>query len=256
MADTLFMIHGMWGTAQDWENYRPFFEARGYRCVTPTLPYHDQGPQAAPDPRLGTASLLDYAAALERQIGQLDEKPVIIGHSMGGLLAQILAARGRARKLVLLAPAAPAGIFLLTPTVIRCFWRYALRWGFWKRPYSEPFQDAVYSTLHLLDPRTQRELHAGQVPESGRAIFEIGCWPLYRGPATTVDAARITCPVLVVAGTQDRITPASAVRRVAEKYRRVSTYREFPDHAHWLLGEPGWQEVAEFVARWLEQNGP
>ncbi len=254
MSDTLFMIHGMWGTAQDWEHYRRFFEARGYRCVTPTLPYHDRAPQAAPDPRLGTASLLDYANALEREIRLLGEKPVIMGHSMGGLLAQLLAARGLAGRLILLTPAAPAGIFLLTPSVIRSFWRYPLRWGFWKKPYRQSFRDAAYSTLHLLDRQAQQEAYARNVAESGRVIFEIGFWPLYRGRATSVEAARITCPVLVVAGGLDRITPAAAVRKVAEKYRAVSTYREFAHHAHWVLGEPGWEEVAGAIADWLHET--
>jgi pimeloyl-ACP methyl ester carboxylesterase len=252
VTGTVFMIHGMWGTAQDWENYRPFFESRGYRCVVPTLPYHDARPGAPPDPRLGAASLLDYADALEREIRQLDEKPVIMGHSMGGLLAQILGARDLASSLVLLAPAAPAGIFALTPSVIRSFWRYPLRLGFWRRPYLPRFREAAWSTLNLLAAQAQRDAYARYVPESGRAIFEIGFWPLCRGQAAMVDASRVTCPVLVIAGGLDRITPASTVRKVAERYRTVSLYREFSGHGHWLLGEPGWQAIAEFAAQWLQ----
>lgn len=253
MTGTVFMIHGMWGTSRDWDNYRAYFEARGYRCIVPTLPYHDTAPGGMPDPRLGTASLVDYADALEHEIRQLGEKPVIMGHSMGGLLAQILGARGLASQLVLLAPAAPAGIFVLTASVLRSFWRYPLRWGFWKKPYRQRFRDAAWSTLNLLPPEAQRVAYAGYVAESGRAIFEIGLWPLYRGQATTVDAAGMTCPVLVIAGRLDRITPASAVRKVAEKYRAVSTYREFAGHAHWMLGEPGWEAIAEFIAQWLRR---
>jgi pimeloyl-ACP methyl ester carboxylesterase len=56
---------------------------------------------------------------------------------------------------------------------------------------------------------------------------------------------------LVVAGSRDRITPASVVRKVARKYRAVSTYKEFENHAHWVVAEPGWQEVAEHAGRWL-----
>lgn len=254
MAHTIFMIHGMWGTAEDWSNYRPFFEERGYRCIAPTLPYHDIAPHAQPDPRLGTASLLDYAAALEQDIRKLGETPIIMGHSMGGLLAQILAARGLAEKVVLLAPASPAGIFGLSTTVIRSFWRYSVRWGFWKKPYLQPFADAAYSSLNLLDSEAQRDLYSKYVPESGRVIFEIGCWPLYRGPATTVDESRVTCPMLIVAGAKDRITPASAVRKIARKYQAVATYQEFEHHAHWLLGEPNWEEVAEYAASWLAKS--
>jgi pimeloyl-ACP methyl ester carboxylesterase len=57
----------------------------------------------------------------------------------------------------------------------------------------------------------------------------------------------------VIAGAEDRITPASVVRRVAEKYKAVSTYREFKNHAHWVVAEPGWQEIADYAAEWLGQ---
>src|SRR5208282_897151 len=62
---------------------------------------------------------------------------------------------------------------------------------------------------------------------------------------------KVTCPVLVVAGGQDRIVPASVVRQVANKYKAVSTYKEFENQAHMVVTEPGWQEVAEHVAGWL-----
>ncbi|MEJ2634735.1 MAG: alpha/beta hydrolase, partial [Calditrichia bacterium] len=100
MSKTIFMIHGMWGTPWYWEYYRNYFKEKGYQFLTPTLRYHDMNPGDLPDPRLGTTSLLDYAADLEREIGQLDEKPIIMGHSMGGLLAQMLGSRGLGQSLV------------------------------------------------------------------------------------------------------------------------------------------------------------
>jgi len=254
MAGTIFMIHGMWGTPEDWSNFRPYFEARGYRCFTPALLYHDMDPGAEPDPRLGTTSLLDYAAALEREIRQLGAQPVLMGHSMGGLLAQMLGARGLARGLVLLTPAAPAGIPALTPSVIRTFWRTQARWGFWKKPVRLGFAEAAYSMMQLLTEQEQRENYAKFVYESGRAIAEIAYWPFDPRGAARVDESRVTCPVLVIGAAQDRITPASCVRRVARKYRAVATYREFAGHAHWVLGEPQWEEVAGYVAGWLERQ--
>ncbi|HEY5993510.1 MAG TPA: alpha/beta hydrolase [Gallionellaceae bacterium] len=254
MSQTLLMIHGMWGTSEDWNNYRRFFEARGYRCVAPTLPYHDVSPQAAPDPRLGTTSLLDYAAALEQEIRKLGETPVIMGHSMGGLLAQMLGARGLAERLVLLAPAAPAGILSITPSVARSFWSMQTQWGFWKKPIRQTFAEAVYSMMHLLPEEERRKNYDKFVYESGRAASEIGYWFFDPRGAARVDESKVTCPVLVIGATQDRITPASCVRRVAKKYRAVATYKEFANHAHWMLAEPGWEEIAEYAAGWLAQN--
>lgn len=254
MAETLFMIHGMWGGPWTWENYRRFFENEGYDCVTPTLRHHDMDPQEDPDPRLGTTSLLDYAEDLEQEIQQLGVTPIVMGHSMGGLLAQILANRGAAKALVLLAPAPPAGIIAQTPSVIKSFWSVQTTWGFWKKPMRQTFSEAVYSMLHLLPPDEQKETYDKFVYESGRAASEIGYWFLDPNNASSVDESKVTCPVLVIVGAEDRITPASVVRQVAKKYEAVSTYKEFREHAHWVLAEPGWEEIAEYVADWLEKQ--
>ncbi|MBU2621485.1 MAG: alpha/beta fold hydrolase [Proteobacteria bacterium] len=89
--------------------------------------------------------------------------------------------------------------------------------------------------------------------QSGRAAFEIGYWLLDSKNASKVDESKVTCPVLVVAGAQDHITPASVVRKVAGKYRGA-TYKEFTNHAHWIMAEPGWQKVAEYISGWLTQQ--
>ncbi len=107
MAKTIVMIHGMFGGGWYWDNYKGFFEKRKFQCHTPTLRFHDVDPEDKPCSDLGTTSLLDYAQDLEDYIGELDERPILIGHSMGGLLAQILGARGLAMGLVLLTPAPP-----------------------------------------------------------------------------------------------------------------------------------------------------
>jgi pimeloyl-ACP methyl ester carboxylesterase len=253
MTETIFMIHGMWGGPYLWENYKSFFEKEGYHCVTSTLRFHDMDPNEAPDPRLGTTSLLDYAADLEQEIRQLGEKPIVVGHSMGGLLAQILGSRGLAKALVLLTPASPAGILALKPSVIKSFWSVQKSWGFWKKPMRQTFEEAAYSMMHLLSPAEQKAAYDKFVYESGRAAYEIGYWLLDSRKASSVDESKVTCPVLVIAGSLDRITPASVVRKVAQKYKAVSLYKEFENHTHWVLGEPGWQEVAEYARDWLKQ---
>ena len=254
MAETIVMIHGMWGGGWYWENYKKFFEGKGYRCITPTLRFHDMDPKEPPDPQLGTTSLLDYAADLEKEINKLDALPVLMGHSMGGLLAQILGSRGLAKALVLLTPASPHGIMALKPSVIKNFWSGLTKWGFWRKPARGTFNEAVYSVLHLVPVEEQKQLFDRFVYESGRAACEIGFWFLDPKQATKVDESRVTCPVLVIGGAQDRITPASIVRKVADKYKAVSTYKEFANHAHWVVGEPGWQEIAEYISDWLSKQ--
>jgi pimeloyl-ACP methyl ester carboxylesterase len=254
MTETIFMIHGMWGGPWCWENYKPYFEGLGYRCVTATLRLHNVRPTDPPDPRLGTTSLLDYAADLEQEIRQLGVKPIVMGHSMGGLLAQIVGSRVDPKALILLTPGAPAGILALTPSVLRSFLSGMSRWGFWKKPMRQTYGEAVYSMMHLMPPDEQRRTYDRFVYESGRAASENGFWLFDARRAAAVDESKVTCPVLVVAGAQDRITPASVVRQVARKYGAGSTYKEFPNHAHSVLSEPGWQEVAQCAADWLKQT--
>ena len=253
MNETIVMIHGMWGAGWVWENYKKFFEQKGYRCVTPTLRFHDMDPNDTPNPQLGTTSLLDYAEDLEKEIHKLDGMPILMGHSMGGLLAQILGSRGLAKALILLSPAWPHGILALKPSVIKSFWSTITTWGFWKKPMRQTFDEAVYSIMHLLPAEEQKGAFDKFVYESGRASSEIGLWLFDSNGAAKVDESKVTCPVLVIAGAEDRITPASVSQKVANKYKAVSTYKEFINHAHWVIGESGWQEIAEYTSDWLNK---
>ena len=251
MAETLVFVHGMWGKGFHWELFRQYFQERGHRCVTPTLRHHDLEPQGIPDPGLGRMSLLDYAEDLEKLIRGLGEKPVVVGFSMGGLLAQILASRGLARAIVLLSPAPPAGIHTLNPSIAWEFRSVLLRWGFWKRPFRLPLRETSAAMLNMVPAEDRRAIYDGLVYESGRAASEIGFWFLDPRRASAVDASKVTCPVLILSGKLDREHPISVVRKIARRYREVATFEELPDHGHWLVGEPGWQRIAERIESWL-----
>ena len=94
-------------------------------------------------------------------------------------------------------------------------------------PYHDMDPRGIPDMLHLLPENERMEVYEKCVYESGRATFEIGFWLFDPRAASRVDASRVNCPVLVVAGAEDRITPAAVVRKVARKYRAVSTYKEF-----------------------------
>ena len=85
MSSTIFMIHGMWGGSWQWAEWRKFFEAKGFKCETPTLRHHDVDSKSKPPEGLGCTGLNDYVIDLEERIKKVNEKPIIIGHSMGGL---------------------------------------------------------------------------------------------------------------------------------------------------------------------------
>jgi pimeloyl-ACP methyl ester carboxylesterase len=253
-AATIVMIHGMCCGPWYWQNFKDFFEKRGFQCICPTLRYHDAEFKEPPHPYLGSTSILDYADDLEQQIRSLQTPPILMGHSMGGLLVQILASRGLADQAVLLSPAPPRGIIALRPSAVRSFFSGLMRWGFWKKPFRQTFTEASYSVLHFLPAEERLQVYHRLVYESGRAACEIGFWFFDPQKATTVDAALVQCPTLVVGAHRDRLISLSVTRQVAQKYSRVATYKEFTNHSHWLLAEPGWQEVAGYVADWLKQH--
>lgn len=253
MTNIIFMIHGMWGGGWYWDKYKEYFEERGYRCITPYLRDHNIKPDDPAPPGLGKISLIDYAKDLEEEIGDLDEKPIIMGHSMGGLLAQILASRGLAKKAVLLTPASPAGIVALTWSVLVSFQEVLFRWGFWNRPHKLSYDKAVYAMMEKLPEEERVYVYNRGVWESGRAATEIGFW--FAGvKGAQLDSSKVNCPILVVAGSDDRITPAKVVRKVAQYYSPYHTYMEFGNHAHWLIREPGWEKIAGHVYNWLKED--
>lgn len=253
MGETLLMIHGMCGGGWVWEQYSSRFESLGYRSVAPTLRYHDVDPRKSPPPQLGTTGLLDYVDDLSAEIDRLGGEPVLMGHSIGGLLAQMLGSRVPCKALVLLAPVSPAGILCLKPSVIKGFGSILTRWGWWHKPIRSTFQEAAYGMLHLLPVEDQRRTYERFVYESGRAAFESGFWFLDPKRTAHVEASRIACPVLVLAGAQDRLASVRMMQQIAERYEPLSTLHVLPDHAHWMVGEPGWQGVVETISGWLDR---
>ena len=246
----IVMIHGMWSRPDVWENFIPYFERIGFAVEAPALRHHELRAGEAPA-ELGRVSLIDYADDLEAIIRRSGRLPVLFGHSMGGLIAQRLASRGLARAVVLLAPAAPPGFAVLRPEAIRIFHRLFLRRRFWSRPQRLGQREAAHGLFHRLAPAERDRRIGAMAADSGRALFEIALPWLDRRRAALIDIARVRCPLLILAGAQDRIMPAAGGRRLASRYGGQARYVELPTHAHWLLGEPGWQNIAEICAEWL-----
>lgn len=250
MAHPVVMIHGMWCTGANFSRLHETLKARGHDCHAPNLPFHATGRE---DPAVGAQSLKDYLAFLEDYVRRqnFDKPPVLIGHSMGGLLAQQLAARIQARALVLLTPAPPAGIFGIRWSNFVSFLFVFLRWGWWRKPQKPGFRLAVSRAFNGVPAGRHRGLYDTLVQESGRAVFEIGFWLLDRGRAAAVDASKVRCPVYVVSSGEDRLTPAAVVRRVAARYPQ-SALRHYPARGHWVLDDTDTDEMNVDIANWIQ----
>ena len=249
MSRLAVCIHGMWGTPQMWRPWRDFLEARGWQTVAPALRHHDAPPLQAL-PALGGTSLTDYVNDLAGQIKALPEKPVIIGHSMGGLIALLLCARRLASRGVLLTPAPPSSVFAIRWSNFMAFSRIQMNWGWWHKPHRPTESEALRYTFNTTPQAEAREQYRAFVHESGRALFEIAFPWLDGGHAATVRPSDIKMPLMFVAAQKDQLVPPDVVRRTSARFAG-STCREYPDQGHWVLGQPGWQKIAEDVVAWL-----
>ncbi len=251
----LVLIHGMFCSPAFWESYKTAFELSGYQCHVPALRYHDLPLKEQPHPQLGGTSVVDYKNDLKQFIATLPEEPILIGHSMGGLLVQLLLADGVGKGGVCLTPAAPRGIIALSPSVLRSFWPVLTQWKFWEKPVRLSYKDAKFGMLNRLLPQEQWEIYQRLGWESGRTVFEIGLWPLDINKATHVQFERVTVPLLFMGAQCDRVTPLFAVKRTSEKYPHAE-FVELTGHAHWVLSEPGWEKIVERIISWLQANFP
>ena len=245
------MIHGAFCGPWVFDAFRKPFEAVGFAVHAPALRHHSKGTR--PSRALGMTGLLDYASDLEKYIDRLDEAPVLLGHSLGGLLAQMLAARGRASALVLLAPSAPWGVLPSTLLEVASAHTLLLGGDFWNQSLKPEYWVAAANSLDHLPPMERRKVFAQFVPESGRATFEAMHWGWDARRAAHVKARDVTCPILCLVGEHDKINPPSTVRRIAERYEGRTQFHELSRHSHWLVGEPGWEKIAGRILRWLEE---
>jgi non-heme chloroperoxidase len=247
----IVMLHGAFCGPWAMAGLKQKFVEMGYGVTTPCLRFHDT---ASPPAALGITGVADYAADLEDEIAALDTPPILVGHSMGGLLAQILASRRPAAALVLLAPSPPWGVPPATLGEISAAQAMFLNPGFWTKVL-EPNRDIAFSQSLNCLPRDQRgAVFDSFGKESGRAMHEIMHWALDMQRTTEVPADAVRCPILCITGSEDRVNSPGTVARIAALYSDRATNEVLPGIGHWLIGEPGWEKLAERTLAWLDEK--
>jgi pimeloyl-ACP methyl ester carboxylesterase len=244
---SVVMIHGAFCGPWAWDGFAARFRDAGYTVETPALRHHDEN-----NPALANTSLIDYVADLGRLIGGLKTPPILVGHSMGGLLAQMLAARRKIAAAILLAPTAPWGVPPTTLFEMAAAQSLMLHVGFWSAILEPDFDIASAHSLDRLPAARRAEIFARFVPESGRATFEMIHWGLDMRRASEVDVRKVQAPLLFLAGGADRINPPGTVERAARLYKDRAQFEVMPGMSHWLVGEPGWEAVCDRSLTWLD----
>lgn len=240
---TVVMVHGAFCGGWAFERFREPFEARGWTVLTPDLPGRAGGSPAG-------LSMSDHVNSVVQLCEAQSERPVLVGHSMGGLVCQLAARRARAPAVALLAPSAPWGVHGSSLEEAATAFGVTLADPFWMGSVNP---DRGLMRSHGLDrvPRAEQEAILDRLcPESGRAVREVLNWWLDPFMTTSVGVGSLPMPTLAIAGARDLVHPASTVRQTAG--RIGATYTVMPDMSHWLIGEAGWEAVADATLDWLE----
>jgi len=236
---TLLFLHGAFVTHEPWRPWMERLAARGWGSVAVARRGRlGIGPDQARGVRVA-----DYLEDTLAAIDALGESPIVIGHSLGGLLAQQVAEAGRCRAMVLLAPA-PAAMLTAQAAALPAYLTMMPKILF-GAPVKPGCSACERIALNRMPEEVRPALHAQLVPESGAVYRE-----LIFG-SVKVDPKRVTCPCYVVGGTDDRIVSPQLMRFTAERYG--AELKLYQQHAHWILEEPGWEEVVDDVGGWLER---
>ena len=255
----LVLIHGAWLSARSWERFADYFTKRGFDVSAPEWPRKHGDVEALREESaelagLGLAEIVDHYETLIRG---LDAPPVLVGHSFGGLIVELLLDRGVGRAGVALSPAPPKGILVLpfsslkaaSPALAHPSKRHGI-----VELSAEEFGYGFVNTYTDEEAAAAYERYA--VPETGRIFYEAGFANFSLHPPTQVHFSNAErAPLLIVGATKDHTVPASVSRAQHKKYERSSAktdYMEFEGRPHLFVVGEGWEEVAAAIDGWLD----
>jgi pimeloyl-ACP methyl ester carboxylesterase len=258
----MMFIHGAWLSSGSWENFADYFEHRGYDVSAPEWPRKEgdveELREAAEDLQgLGLNEIVDH---YKTKIEKLDEPPVLIGHSFGGLIVELLLDRGLGKVGVAMSPAPPKGILALPFSSLKAAspaLAHPSRWHGVVPLTLEEFTYGFVNTFAAEDAAAAYEKYA--VPESGQIFYEAGFANFHLHPPTEVHfKMQDRAPLLIVGAEKDNTVPASVAKKQFEKYQKHEAYDaqtdyvEFAGRPHFMMIAPGWEEIADEIDRWVK----
>lgn len=256
-SKTIVLIHGLWVTPRSWEKFQRFYETRGYRVLAPAWPGIEgevEGMQRDASSFNGIG-IEQVVAHYTRIIQALPEKPIIIGHSYGGLITQLLLDRGLGAAGVAIDSVPPKGILVLPWSTIEALTPALVNPANRSRTYLFPFAQwwRVFANV-LSEPEARAAYERYAIPAPGQAIFEAALSNLTPGSRATINFRNPKrAPLLIIGGEKDVIMPAALSRKIFRKHQvspATTAYKEFPGRSHFLIGEQGWEEVADYALSW------
>jgi pimeloyl-ACP methyl ester carboxylesterase len=258
----IVLIHGLWLTPRSWEGWKARFEDRGHDVLTPAWPRMEGEVEAIRrDPSslngLGVTEVVDH---YDRIIRGLGTPPIIMGHSFGGLVTELLLDRGLGAAAVTLSPAQVKGVLRLPFAQVRTVFPGV------RNPANK----------HKTVPLTPKQFHYRftntmmshedalaayeryYIPGVGRMLFQAAFANFSPHPVTKVDFYKDDrAPLLVVGNSKDHTVPASVSRSAAKllgRSKALVEYKEYAGRPHFTAGAPGWQAVADHALEWANRH--
>lgn len=257
----VMFIHGAFMTPESWTPMRNYFMEQGYETIAPAWPYHNNHMETLrsnASPNLGKLGLSEIVEHYESMIRALPEKPILIGHSFGGLITQILMDRNLGAVGIAVDPAAPKGINAgAYKTASKSVASILLKP--WKKTASLTFEQFQYAFVNTLPLQEQKEAFSYAVPETSRLFFQSALASFNSNSPLTVNFKNGNrAPLLIIAGEKDNIVPAAMVRKNFQLYDQqsgaVTQFKEFPNRSHWIIAEKGYKEVSEYIMNWTQEQ--
>ena len=263
--DTVVLVHGLWMTPRSWEHWVTRFEQRGLRVLTPAYPGFEIEVEALREhpeviAELTVPATVDHLAGV---IEALDSPPIIIGHSFGGTLTQLLLARGLGAAGVVIDSAPTEGVRVTPLSQARSLFPALKNPANRRRAVAftpEEFHYAFTNTLSAEDSRAVWERYAIGAP--GDWIWAYGLIANFKPghQETWVDYSGDRAPLLFIAGELDHIMPPAVNKSNAKHWAdspALTEYVELPGRDHWTCAAPGWEAVADRALDWaLEHAAP
>ena len=255
-------IHGLWLHPDSWKPWVDLFEAVGYDAMNPGWPGESRTVEEAREhpERAANVGIADVTDHYARFIDSLEAKPIVIGHSVGGLIAQKLLGMGLAAACVAIDPAQMRGVRSLPLVQLKAAFPVLGNPANYKRAVMQTPEEFHWGFANALSEEESNALHAKYViPSPGRPLFEAALANLNWRTAARVDTRNPgRGPLLIIGGGRDRTVPEVVSRAEYKLYRKAPTvtdYKVFDDRCHSLIIDHGWKEVAETALEWLSSKG-
>ncbi|MCZ8155711.1 MAG: alpha/beta hydrolase [Leptospira sp.] len=261
-SKTIFFVHGMYMTPKTWENWSAYFKAKGFKVYAPAYPLHDIDPaiqrKKYPDPEVAKLTFNQVKEHYKQFIEKLDEKPILIGHSMGGLVVQSLLNDGIGSAAIALSPAPPKGIVSKLTAIKHGFTFVASSW-----PVINPFASDD-SPIYLDEEHFIQKFANGMDETEAKKSYQEFVVPESRRLPRSIlteegklDFERARGPLLLIAAEEDRVIPSTLVsdnRKAYSESAGITGLIEYKGKGHLLHRQKGWETIANDCFKWIEAN--